>query len=66
MGRAVNYDDFDYILAELEYADRLYRSYREWPVIDVTSKAVEETAAHILSVLNDRGLVSPDGEPVPL
>lgn len=66
MGRAVNYDDFDYILAELEYADRLYRSHREWPVIDVTSKAVEETAAHILTVLNERGLISPDGVPVPL
>lgn len=63
MGRAVNYDDFDYILAELEYADRLYRSHREWPVIDVTSKAVEETAAHILSVMNDRGLIDPDGSP---
>lgn len=65
MGRAVNYDDFNYILAELEYADRLFRSYREWPVIDVTNKAVEETAAHILSVLHDRGLVNPDGEPTP-
>ena len=56
MGRAVNYDDFDYILAELEFADRLFRSHREWPVIDVTNRAVEETAAHILSVLQERGL----------
>ncbi len=64
MGKAVNYDDFDYILAELEYADRLFRSHREWPVIDVTNKAVEETAAHILSVLNDRGLLGGDGMPV--
>jgi hypothetical protein len=62
MGRAVNYDDFDYILAELEYADRLYRSHREWPVIDVTNKAVEETAAHIIGVLDDRGLRDPNGE----
>lgn len=60
MGRAVNYDDFDYILAELEYADRLFRSHREWPVIDVTSKAVEETAAFIMGVLDDRGLAGSD------
>ena len=60
MGRAVNYDDFDYILAELEYADRLFRSHREWPVIDVTNKAVEETAAFIMGVLNDRGLAGDD------
>lgn len=60
--QAMNYDDLEHILAELEYAEDLYRSHREWPVIDVTNKAVEETAATILSILNDRGLVDPVGE----
>jgi len=64
MGRTVNYDDYDYILAELDYADRLFRSHREWPVVDVTNRAVEETAATIIGVMADRGLVGPDGEPV--
>jgi regulator of PEP synthase PpsR (kinase-PPPase family) len=63
MGRTVNYDDIDYILAELEWADQLFRRHRDWPVIDVTGKAVEETAATILGIMNDRGLISPTGDP---
>jgi regulator of PEP synthase PpsR (kinase-PPPase family) len=62
MGKPMNYDDIDYILAELEYAEDLFRSQPMWPVIDVTNKAVEETAAVILRVLNDRGLISPSGD----
>ena len=62
MARRMNYSDMHYILAELEYADELFRRHREWPVIDVTGKAVEETAATILGVLHDRGLVGPGAE----
>ncbi len=61
VARHVNYSDMDYILAELEYADDLFRAHRQWPVIDVTGKAVEETAATILGILNDRGLIPPSG-----
>jgi regulator of PEP synthase PpsR (kinase-PPPase family) len=57
MQRTVNYDDLDYILAELDYSEQLFRQHREWPVIDVTGKAVEETAATILGILHDRGLI---------
>jgi len=64
MQRTVNYDDMDYILAELEYADALFRSHKDWPVIDVTGKAVEETAATILGMMNDRGLIGPRGDAV--
>jgi hypothetical protein len=57
MGMArINYDDRDYILAELEYASHLFRSQPQWPVVDVTGKAIEETAATILGVMQDRGL----------
>lgn len=62
MARSVNYDDMAYILAELEYAEELFKSHRDWPVIDVTGKAVEETAAIILGILHDRGLVGPTGD----
>ena len=62
MPKATNYGDLDYILAELEYAGDLFNSHPEWPVIDVTSKAVEETAAIILRVLQDRGLTDAKGE----
>ena len=56
MPKATNYGDLDYILAELEYATDMFTSHPEWPVIDVTNKAVEETAAIILRILQDRGL----------
>lgn len=62
LSKSVNYDDMDYILAELEYAERLFASHRDWPLIDVTGKAVEETAATILGILHDRGLISPSGD----
>ena len=42
--------------AELEWAEDLYRQNPSWPVIDVTRKAVEETAAIIIKIMNDRGL----------
>ncbi|NCG17576.1 MAG: kinase/pyrophosphorylase [Rhodobacterales bacterium] len=61
MGK-INYDDLDYILAELEYAEELFRANPIWPVIDVTNKAIEETAAAILGVMQERGLVGPVGE----
>ncbi|HHO53652.1 MAG TPA: kinase/pyrophosphorylase [Deltaproteobacteria bacterium] len=61
VARHVNYSDMDYILAELEHADALFRAHRDWPVIDVTGKAVEETAATILGILHDRGLIPPSG-----
>ncbi|MEQ1569524.1 MAG: pyruvate, water dikinase regulatory protein [Myxococcota bacterium] len=63
MQRTVNYDDLDYILAELDYAEDLFRQHREWPVVDVTHKAVEETAATILGVLHDRGLIGAATDP---
>ncbi len=51
-----NYSDMDYILAELDWAEELFRRYPSWPVIDVTRKAVEETAAIILKILGERGI----------
>ncbi len=57
-----NYGDMDYILAELEHAQRLFRTNPAWPVIDVTNKAVEETAATILRIFQDRGFGIPLGD----
>lgn len=62
MGKPMNYDDIDYILAELEYAEDLFRAIPNLQIIDVTNKAVEETAAVILRVLNERGLTGPTGD----
>ena len=56
MSDRTNYGQLDYILAELDFAHDLYSRTKEWPVIDVTGKAVEETAAIILKIMADRGL----------
>jgi regulator of PEP synthase PpsR (kinase-PPPase family) len=39
---------------ELDYSRGIFRSNPNWPVIDVTNKAVEETAADILRIYKER------------
>jgi regulator of PEP synthase PpsR (kinase-PPPase family) len=39
---------------ELEYAHRIFREHPHWPVIDVTGRAIEETAVIILESLKER------------
>jgi hypothetical protein len=57
-----NYDDMGYILAELDWCEDIFRRHPEWPVIDVTRRAVEETAAIILRIMGERGLGRDVGE----
>ena len=61
--RSMNYGEIEYILAELEAAEELFRAHTEWPVIDVTNRAVEETAADILRLFQDRGLTHDQRDP---
>ena len=56
MSDRTNYGQVDYILAELDFAHDLFNRNREWPVLDVTNKAVEETAATIIKIMSGRGL----------
>jgi len=49
-------EELDYILAELEYAEDLFRRNRQWSHINVTNKALEETAATILALYTERGI----------
>lgn len=62
MLQRTNYDDMDYILAELEWCEDIFRQHPRWPVIDVTRKAVEETAAFILRIMGERGIGRDIGE----
>lgn len=55
-----SYDEMGHILAELEEAEKLYRR-GGWHVIDVTNRAIEESAASILQRLEEDGLLD---EPV--
>ena len=48
-----DYIDLEAIKEELTYARRLF-SQRAWPVIDVTRRSIEETAAAILNLYNRR------------
>lgn len=62
VGGTTNYGQLDYILAELEYSEELFRKNRQWPVVNVTQKALEETAGTIVNLYVERGLGAPGGE----
>jgi regulator of PEP synthase PpsR (kinase-PPPase family) len=49
-----NYGLRDHVREEIEYANGLFRKHPMWPVIDVTGRAIEETAVIILETLRDR------------
>lgn len=44
----------DHVKTELEYAEAIFRRHPKWLVIDVTNRAIEETASIILETLKDR------------
>ncbi len=50
---AQSYSDLDEVKKEVQRAKRLFTKHR-WPIIDVTRKSVEETAAAILTKLSAR------------
>ena len=49
-----NYGLKDQVKAELEYAKTIFAKHPNWPVIDVTGRAIEETAVIILESLKER------------
>ena len=49
-----NYGLRDHVQEELDYATRVFREHPQWPVIDVTGRAIEETAVIILETLRNR------------
>ncbi|KAG7623573.1 Bifunctional kinase-pyrophosphorylase [Arabidopsis thaliana x Arabidopsis arenosa] len=48
-----NYSGIDLVRKELDFASRIYERNPGWAVIDVTNKAIEETAAVILRLYHD-------------
>ena len=50
-GATGEYADPDFVRREVEYALSIFRSQREWPVVDVTDKPIEEIASEILALL---------------
>jgi regulator of PEP synthase PpsR (kinase-PPPase family) len=49
--RSVDYTNEKKILNELENSKKLFKK-NNWPIIDVTRKSVEETAASIIKILD--------------
>ncbi len=49
-----SYGQRDHISQEIAYAQALFRKQSAWPILDITGKAVEETAADILRIKKDR------------
>jgi regulator of PEP synthase PpsR (kinase-PPPase family) len=50
--RSQGYADIEHIRKELAYAYTLFDRRKDWPLIDVTSKPVEETAEEVLALIN--------------
>jgi len=71
--RALNMpDDTDYarrdhIVAELQYARDIFMEHPLWPVIDVSERAIEETAAILLRIREQRqrGIMDVSADDVP-
>jgi regulator of PEP synthase PpsR (kinase-PPPase family) len=49
-----DYADVNKIFEELEWSRALFKKNRRWPVIDVTGKALEESAVEIEKIILDR------------
>ncbi len=49
-----NYGLREQVKEELEYASRVFSAHPHWPVIDVTGRAIEETAVIVLESLKER------------
>ena len=48
-----NYVDYDQVYQEIAEAKKIYKQHN-WPIIDVTRKSVEEVAANIITIYNQR------------
>ena len=48
-----SYTDEDHVSEELKFARRIFAD-NDWPVIDVTRRSIEETAAAVIRLLQQR------------
>ncbi len=49
-----DYASREHVIRELEYARGIFKERPDWPVIDVSRKAIEETSAIILGMIDER------------
>ena len=48
-----SYVDSDHVAREVQYARRMFAD-NGWPVIDVSRRSIEETAAAVINLYNER------------
>ncbi len=48
---SLGYADLDYIRQEMSYATEIFELRSDWPLVDVTTKPIEETAAEVVALL---------------
>uniref|UniRef100_A0ACD5V116 Uncharacterized protein n=2 Tax=Avena sativa TaxID=4498 RepID=A0ACD5V116_AVESA len=53
-GQKSNYAEMEHVRHELDHANQIFVQHPTWPVIQVTGKAIEETAAVIVRIYHDR------------
>ena len=56
MPNDASYGQREHISKEIAFAQSIFRQHPTWPIIDITGKAIEETAADILRIHKDREL----------
>jgi regulator of PEP synthase PpsR (kinase-PPPase family) len=54
-GALGDYADPDFVQREVAYAEGVFRSHPEWPVIDVTNKPIEEITSELLALMGEVG-----------
>ncbi|CAN6168256.1 unnamed protein product [Urochloa humidicola] len=53
-GHTSNYAEMEHVRQELHHANQIFAQNPGWPVIAVTGKAIEETAAVVVRIYHDR------------
>ena len=48
---SLGYADLDNIHQEMSYANEIFELRQDWPLVDVTTKPIEETAAEVVALL---------------
>lgn len=56
MAPDTSYGQRDHILREIYFARSIFQANPRWPIIDITGKAIEETASDILRIYKQRGM----------
>ena len=51
----LGYADLDTIRQEVVYAYQVFERRRDWPLVDVTTKPIEETAAEVVALIGQPG-----------